>query len=54
MLTFVAFSVFRKCTVRNIQIFFLVIDVCTSDITAFFAFLFEFSPLFCKNPLVKP
>lgn len=54
MLAFVAFTVFRECTVRNIQIFFLVIDVCAGDISASFAFTVEFSLLFCKNPLVKP
>lgn len=54
MLAFVAFSVFRKCTVRNIQIFFSVIDVRAGDIAAFLKFAAEFSPLFCKNPLVKP
>lgn len=54
MLAFVAFSVFRECTVRNIQIFFSVIDVRAGDIAAFLEFAAEFSPLFCKNPLVKP
>ena len=54
ILAFIAFTVFRKCTVRNIQIFFLVIDVCAGDISAFLEFAAEFSPLFCKNSLVKP
>ena len=53
MLTFIAFTVFRKCAVRNIQIFFLVIDVRAGDIAAFLEFAAEFSPLFCKNPLVS-
>lgn len=54
MLAFVAFTVFRKCTVRNIQVFFSVIDVRAGNIAAFLTFSFEFSPLFCKNSLVKP
>lgn len=54
MLAFVAFTVFRKCSVRNIQVFFSVIDVRAGDIAAFLKFAAEFSPLFCKNPLVKP
>lgn len=54
MLTFIAFTVFRKCAVRNIQVFFSVIDVRAGDIAASLKFAAEFSPLFCKNPLVKP
>lgn len=54
ILAFIAFTVFRKCAMCNIQIFFLVIDVRAGDIAAFLEFAAEFSPLFCKNPLVKP
>ena len=54
MLTFIAFTVFRKCAVRNIQVFFSVIDVRAGNIAAFLAFTVEFSLLFCKKPLVKP
>ena len=54
MLTFIAFTVFRKCAVRNIQVFFSVIDVRAGDIAASLKFAAEFSPLFCKNSLVKP
>lgn len=39
---------------RNIQIFFLVIDVRAGDIAAFLKFAAEFSPLFCEDSLVKP
>ena len=54
ILAFIAFTVFRKCTVRNIQVFFSVIDVRAGNIAAFLKFAAEFSPLFCKNSLVKP
>lgn len=39
---------------RNVHLFFSVIDVCACNIAAFLKFAAEFSPLFCKNSLVKP
>lgn len=54
ILAFIAFTVFRKCAMCNIQVFFSVIDVRAGNIAAFLKFAAEFSPLFCKNSLVKP